>query len=59
LIRGDGDSGFREGLTDSALHSIGARFTDGRPDIVDDVLAQSEEIERTRPAAWAERDGDA
>ena len=52
----DGDA-FLEGLTDSSLYSIGAYFCDRYPDLVDDVLAESEEIERIGLARWAEREG--
>ena len=38
------------------LYSIGAHFTDRSPDLVEDVLAQSEEIEEVGLAAWAERE---
>jgi hypothetical protein len=40
------DGAFLEALTDSSLYSIGAYFSDRYPDLVDDVLAGSEEIER-------------
>jgi hypothetical protein len=44
---------FVEALTDSSLYSIGAYFCDRHPDLVDDVLSQSEDIERRGLAAWA------
>jgi hypothetical protein len=50
-------SAFLEALTDSSLYSIGAYFSDRHPDLVDDVLADSEEIERIGLARWAEREG--
>jgi hypothetical protein len=40
-------------LTDSSLYSIGASFCDRHPDLVDDVLAQSVDIERRGLEAWA------
>jgi hypothetical protein len=40
-------------LTDSGLYSIGAYFCDRHPDLVDDVLAQSVEIERRGLQTWA------
>jgi hypothetical protein len=52
----DGEA-FLEGLTDSSLYSIGAYFCDRYPDLVDDVLAESEEIERIGLARWAEQEG--
>ena len=50
------DGAFLEALTDSSLYSIGAYFSDRHPDLVDDVLADSEEIERLGLARWAERE---
>ena len=47
---------FLEALTDSSLYSIGAYFSDRHPELVDDVLADSEEIERIGLARWAERE---
>ena len=40
------DSEFMESLTDSGLYSMGAFFCDEHPDLVDDVIAQSEAIEQ-------------
>jgi hypothetical protein len=51
------DGAFLEALTDSSLYSIGAYFCDRNPDLVDDVLAESEDIERIGLARWAEREG--
>jgi hypothetical protein len=51
------DGAFLEALTDSSLYSIGAYFSDRHPELVDDVLADSEEIERIGLARWAEREG--
>jgi hypothetical protein len=48
------DGGFLEALTDSSLYSIGAYFCDRHPDLVDDVLAESADIERLGLARWAE-----
>jgi hypothetical protein len=56
LSAGDGGA-FLEALTDSSLYSIGAYFTDRHPDLVGDVLAESEAIERLGLARWAEREG--
>jgi hypothetical protein len=44
-------------LTDTELYSIGAFFSDRHPDLVDDVLAESEEIEALGLERWAEREG--
>ena len=51
------DGAFLEALTDSSLYSIGAYFCDEHPDLVDAVIADSEEIERLGLARWAEREG--
>ncbi len=48
---------FLEGLTDTGLYSIGAYFSDQHPDLVDEVLAQSEAIEELGLLRWAEQDG--
>lgn len=48
---------FLESLTESSLYSIGASFCDRTPDLVDDLLAQSLDIERTGIAAWARAEG--
>ncbi len=53
------DGAFLEALTDSSLYSIGAYFCDRNPDLVDDVLVESEDIERMGLARWAEREGTA
>ena len=45
--------GFLESLTETSLYSIGAYFTDRHPDLVDDVIAQSEAIERDGLERWA------
>jgi hypothetical protein len=47
------DGVFLESLTDSSLYSIGAYFTDRHPDLVDDVLEQSDGIQRLGLARWA------
>jgi hypothetical protein len=51
------DGAFLEALTDSSLYSIGAYFSDRHPELVDDVIAESEAIERIGLARWAEREG--
>jgi hypothetical protein len=45
---------FLESLTDTSLYSIGAYFSDRHPDLVDDVVAQSEAIERDGLERWAQ-----
>ena len=51
------DGAFLEALTDSSLYSIGAYFCDRHPELVDDVLAESQDIEEVGLARWAEREG--
>jgi hypothetical protein len=51
------DGAFLQALTDSNLYSIGAFFCDRHPELVDDVLAESVEIEQLGLARWAEREG--
>ncbi len=48
---------FLAGLTDTGLYSIGAYFTDQHPELVDEVLEQSEAIEELGLQRWADRDG--
>ena len=52
-----GEGAFLEALTDSSLYSIGAYFTDRHPELVEDVLAQSDAIEALGLTRWAEREG--
>lgn len=51
------DGALLESLTDSSLYSIGAYFCDHHPELVDDVLAQSQAIEDAGLMRWAEREG--
>lgn len=51
------DRDFVDSLTDTSLYSIGAFFCDTHPDLVDDVIAQSEDIERQGLVAWAAAQG--
>jgi hypothetical protein len=39
-----GDDPFLESLMDTSLYSMGAYFSDQHPDLVDDVIAQSDAI---------------
>ena len=48
---------FLASLTDTSLYSIGAFFADRTPDLVDDVIEQSVEIEQTGLERWAEEEG--
>ena len=45
---------FLESLMDTSLYSMGAYFSDEHPDLVDEVIAQSEAIERTGIRAYAD-----
>ena len=49
----DDEGAFLESLTESSLYSIGAYFCDRNPELVEDVLEQSEEIERLGLERWA------
>lgn len=48
---------FLSSLTDSSLYSIGAFFADQHPELMDDVVDQSVEIEEHGLERWAEREG--
>jgi len=49
---GAGDA-FVESLMDTDLYSMGAFFCDQHPELVDEVVARSAEIERTGLSAYA------
>ena len=48
---------FLESLMDTSLYSMGAYFSDQHPDLVDEIIAQSEAIERSGLQAYAEEHG--
>ena len=48
---------FLESLMDTELYSIGAYFCDEHPELVDEVMARSEEIERRGLEAYARDSG--
>jgi hypothetical protein len=48
----DSDS-FVESLMETSLYSMGAYFSDQHPDLVEEVIAQSEAIERAGLRAYA------
>jgi hypothetical protein len=50
----DKSSEFLESLMDTSLYSMGAFFSDQHPDLVDEVIAQSEAIEDLGLTAYAE-----
>jgi hypothetical protein len=45
---------FLESLMDTSLYSMGAYFSDQHPDLVDEVIAQSEAIERAGLRSYAD-----
>jgi hypothetical protein len=49
-----GDDPFLESLMDTSLYSMGAYFCDQHPDLVDDVLAQSDAIAASGLRSYAE-----
>ena len=51
------DASFLESLMDTSLYSMGAFFSDEHPDLVEEVIAQSDAIEREGIRAYAERNG--
>jgi hypothetical protein len=50
---GAGGDPFLESLMDTGLYSMGAFFCDEHPDLVDEILVQSEAIERAGIRAYA------
>ncbi len=50
----DASSEFLESLMDTSLYSMGAYFSDQHPDLVDEVIAQSEAIEELGLRAYAD-----
>ena len=42
-----------EALMDSNLYSMGAAFSDEHPELVEDVIAQADDIERLGLERWA------
>jgi hypothetical protein len=54
--RAEGEQ-FLESLMDTSLYSMGAYFSDQHPDLVDEVIAQSEAIERAGLQAYAAEHG--
>jgi hypothetical protein len=49
------DDSFIDELMETSLYSMGAYFTDQHPDLVDEVIAQSEAIEAAGLRGWAEK----
>ncbi len=48
---------FLESLMDTNLYSMGAYFTDEHPELVDEVIAQAEAIERAGLSSYAAENG--
>ena len=53
---GEGDA-FLESLMDTSLYSMGAFFSDQHPDLVEEVIAQSEAIEGEGLQGYADEHG--
>ena len=51
------DDSFLDELTDTSLYSMGAFFTDNHPDLVDEVIEESEAIERDGLRGYADANG--
>ena len=56
-MEGSGNDTFLESLMDTSLYSMGAYFSDQHPELVDEVIAQSESIEEQGIRAFAESNG--
>lgn len=56
VVEGD-DQQFLQALMETSLYSIGAYFSDRHPELVDQVIAESEEIERIGLGEYARREG--
>ena len=54
MAQGATSDSFLESLMDNRLYSMGAYFSDEHPDLVDDVIAESEAIERAGIRAYAD-----
>jgi hypothetical protein len=52
--RATGADSFLESLMDTSLYSMGAYFSDEHPDLVDEVIAESEAIERAGLRSYAD-----
>jgi hypothetical protein len=51
VVEGD----FLESLMDTSLYSMGAYFSDEHPDLIDEVIAQSEAIEEAGLERYADQ----
>lgn len=55
-VEADGDA-FIESLMDTDLYSMGAYFSDTNPELVEELIARSIEIEEVGLRRYAEREG--
>jgi hypothetical protein len=51
------DEAFIDELMDTSLYSMGAYFSDEHPDLVDEVIAQSDAIEEAGLRRYSEQNG--
>jgi hypothetical protein len=51
------DDAFIDELMDTSLYSMGAYFSDEHPDLVEEVIAQSDAIEATGLRRYSEQNG--
>jgi hypothetical protein len=51
------DDAFINELMDTSLYSMGAYFSDAHPDLVDEVIAQSDAIEATGLRRYSDENG--
>jgi hypothetical protein len=51
------DDAFIDELMDTSLYSMGAYFSDEHPDLVDEVIAQSDAIEEAGLRRYSEQNG--
>ena len=51
------DDAFINELMDTSLYSMGAYFSDEHPDLVDEVIAQSDAIEAAGLRSYSEQNG--
>ena len=56
-MEGRDNDTFLESLMDTSLYSMGAYFSDQHPELVDEVIAQSESIEQDGIRSFAESNG--
>jgi hypothetical protein len=56
-MEGRRDDAFIDELMDTSLYSMGAYFSDEHPDLVDEVIAQSDAIEATGLRRYSEQNG--